>query len=126
MHVLLVEDEPANLRAISRLLASAGHEVTLAQNGLEAYEALDRGGLDAVVCDIRMPSLGGVGFFEQIEERYPPMAGRTVFVTAFADEPAVRAFLEQTGQPFLAKPFAPPDLLAELERIQARLGPQGS
>ena len=120
MHVLLVEDEPAVLRAIGKLLRTAGHSVTHTANGLEAFAALERGGLDAVVCDIRMPSLGGVGFFEQVEERFPVMAGRTVFVTAFADEPPVRRFLERTGQPFFGKPFRPPELLAEVQRIGPR------
>ena len=123
MHVLLVEDEPANLRAIGKLLQASGHEVTLASDGLQAFTAIERGGLDAVVCDIRMPSLGGVGFFEQLEERYPNMAARTVFVTAFVDEPPVRAFLEQTGQPFLGKPFLPAELL---ERVRALGGTQPS
>ena len=117
MQVLLVEDEPANLRAIGRLLQAAGHHVTLASDGLQAFAAIERGGLEAVVCDIRMPSLGGVGFFEQLEERYPNIAARTVFVTAFADEPPVRAFLEQTGQPFFGKPFLPAELLASVTDI---------
>jgi DNA-binding response OmpR family regulator len=64
-----------------------------------------------------MPSLGGVGFFEQLEERYPNMAARTIFVTAFADEPPVRAFLEQTGQPYFGKPFLPNELLASVAEI---------
>lgn len=123
MHVLLVEDEPAVLKAVGKLLQTAGHTVTHTANGLEAFAALERGGLDAVVCDIRMPSLGGVGFFEQVEERFPVMAGRTIFVTAFADEPPVRKFLEQTGQPFFAKPFRPPELLAQVERIGPRSRP---
>lgn len=123
MHVLLVEDEPAVLKAVGKLLRTAGHTVTHTADGLEAFAALQRGGLDAVVCDIRMPSLGGVGFYEQMEERYPTLAGRTIFVTAFADEPPVRRFLEQTGQPFFGKPFQPPALLAEVERIGHRSQP---
>lgn len=117
MHVLLVEDEPANLRAIGRLLESAGHRVTLAGNGLEAFAALGRGGFDVVVCDIRMPDLGGVGFFEQMEERFPSVAGRTIFVTAFADEPPVQEFLDRTGQPYFGKPFHPPTLLDAVRRL---------
>lgn len=103
--VLVIEDDPANRSAISRAIQQAGFEVYAADDGISGYNALRKRTYGVIVCDIRMPYLGGKSFFEQIEEVFPNMAGRVVFVTAWAHEEKTRRFLEQTGQPFLPKPY---------------------
>ncbi len=120
MHVLLVEDDPANQKALERLLKAGGFEVSVAGNGLEAFDLLEQQPFDALLTDIRMPRLGGISLFQQIEEAYPGAAGRTVFITAVAHEPPIRDFLERTGQPFLPKPFNPEELLELVRQIASR------
>jgi CheY-like chemotaxis protein len=120
MRVLLVEDDPANQKALERLLKAAGFEVAVAANGIEAFDLLEQQKFDALVTDLRMPRLGGISLFQQIEEAYPGAAGRTVFITAVADEPPIREFLEHTGQPFLPKPFDPAQLLEMVRRVARR------
>jgi len=120
MRVLLVEDDLANREALARLLRKAGCEVVSAENGLSAFEVLERDPPEVIVSDLRMPELGGVSFYEQLEERYPTLCSRTVFVTAIADEPPIRAFLDRTGQPYLTKPFHPPDLVNAVRELAER------
>lgn len=120
MNILVVEDEAPNREAIARLLRKSGFEVAVAENGLAAFDLIARTDFDAIVSDLRMPELGGASFYEQLEEQYPTLCSRTLFVTAVADEAPVRAFLERTGQPVITKPFDPPELVAKVREMAQR------
>jgi chemosensory pili system protein ChpA (sensor histidine kinase/response regulator) len=126
MTVLVVEDDPAVLRGHTKLLEQGGFDVLPAVNGMEAFDRL-RGSvpIHAILCDVDMPTLNGTGFFEQLEEILPEMAGRVVFVTGHADEPEIRKFLEQTGQPFLGKPIHKDQLVDAVRQIVERRGSGG-
>ncbi len=100
--VLIVDDDADVLRAYRRILERAGLTVTCADNGLAAYAEIEKHTFRAIVCDFQMPYLSGRSLFEQLEEAYPTVAARVVFVSGAVSE-ATREFLEQTGQPFLAK-----------------------
>ncbi len=120
MSVLVIEDDPSVLRSHMRLLEHGGFAVLPAVNGMEAFEHLRTENVDAILCDVDMPTLNGTGFFEQLEELQPDMASLVVFVTGHADEPKIRRFLEQTGQPFLGKPTQDDELVAAVRRIIQR------
>ena len=123
--ILVVEDDDANRSAIARLLQRMGHFVTPTANGYEAMEILQLGPVDCIICDVRMPVLGGKGFYEQVERVMPPMASRFVFVTGDYTEPGTRNFLERSGQPVVAKPYDIGELLAAIGTVLARVH-QGS
>ena len=125
MTVLVVEDDLSVLRSHTKLLEHGGFVVLPAVNGMEAFEHLRTEKVDAILCDVDMPTLNGTGFFEQLEELQPEMASRVVFVTGHADEPETRKFLEQTGQPFLGKPTLDDELVTAVRRIVERRGSGG-
>ena len=120
--VLIVDDDEGVRDAFSRSLRLAGYEVTAVENGVEALHEIAQREFQVVVCDYRMPALGGQGFYEQLEEVYPLVASRVVFVTGFAGDPAIEPFLMQTGQPVLAKPVELQALVAAVTRIATRKG----
>ncbi|MSR07816.1 MAG: response regulator [Gemmatimonadetes bacterium] len=117
---LIVEDDRANREAFSKILSQAGYSIETAENGLEALDRLSHDTFDAIVCDISMPLLSGIGFFEQLEEASADAAGRIVFVTAFADDPRVRDFLNKTGRPVMEKPIELNDLVDAVGKLVAR------
>jgi len=67
-HILVVDDDGELRKAIARDLEDRGFHVLLAGDGLEAWELLRNGGeaVDAVVTDIRMPNLDGLGLAKRI------------------------------------------------------------
>lgn len=113
--ILVVDDDDANRDVISRLLTSLGHRTIPARDGLEAYTALQMGGIDCVISDIQMPGLGGKGLYEQVGETMPLLARQFVFVTGDYTRPETRTFLEQTGCPVVTKPY---DLEALVGAVQ--------
>ena len=103
--VLVVDDEPAILRAFRRLLYA--HDVVLATSGPEAMAKLAEGRpFDVIFCDVMMPEMSGVEVYQRIRERHPGQERKFVFMTggAFA-EPAAH-FIDSVENPTLKKPFA--------------------
>ncbi|WP_051294964.1 response regulator [Maridesulfovibrio bastinii] len=58
--ILLVEDDPVNMKVIATMLRKSGHEVQTAPNGKTAVEILSRDKFDLVLMDIQMPEMDGV------------------------------------------------------------------
>ncbi len=102
--VLVIDDEPAILRAFRRVLVT--HEVVVATSGPEAIQRLTEGAaFDVIFCDVMMPEMSGVEVYQRIRERHPGQEHKLVFMTggAFA-EPAAH-FIESVKNPKLKKPF---------------------
>ncbi len=77
--ILIVEDDPRNLRLCKQEIQDAGYEVKTAETVEEAYEALEEGNIDAVITDLRVPLKGyphgtaGLHIFQQTQSLYPGM-----------------------------------------------------
>jgi EAL domain-containing protein (putative c-di-GMP-specific phosphodiesterase class I) len=66
--ILVVDDEEAMLRLVSRSLSSAGYEVTIAADGRKAVELLAAASFDAVVSDIDMPRMSGIQLLQLVRQ----------------------------------------------------------
>jgi PleD family two-component response regulator len=60
LKILVAEDNPVNQVVAARLLKKRGHQVTLAKNGLEVLEILERDWVDVILMDLQMPELNGL------------------------------------------------------------------
>jgi len=117
LRVLVAEDEPFNLRRLTRLLREAGCEVVAElEDGPSVLAWLAGGeGVDALFLDIQMPGLSGLDVTADLPRPIP-----VVFVTAFAEH-AVRAF-EQAATDYLLKPVTAERLSATLQRLRTVAG----
>ncbi|NTW85048.1 MAG: response regulator [Holophagaceae bacterium] len=114
LRVLVAEDEPFNLRRLTRLLREAGCEVVAElEDGPSVLAWLAQGEpVDALFLDIQMPGLTGLDLAAELAREIP-----VVFVTAYAEH-AVRAF-EQAATDYLLKPVTAERLAATLQRLRA-------
>jgi two-component system LytT family response regulator/two-component system response regulator AlgR len=117
--VLVAEDEPFNLRRLSRLLREAGCEVVAElEDGPAVLAWLARGeAVDALFLDIQMPGITGLDLSAELPRPLP-----VVFVTAFAEH-AVKAF-EQAATDYLLKPVTAERLGVTLQRLRAQAPPE--
>jgi len=102
--LLIVDDEPA-LRNVLRVTAEE-HGWTVDEAG-SAEEALD-GPLeraDAVLCDLRMPGLGGAGLHDRVAEQAPERLGSFVFFTGDLASPEAVEFSRRCARPLMQKPL---------------------
>lgn len=104
--VLLIDDEPLILEALSDYLGMHHLTVTTMQDSRAALELLRRESFDVIVSDIRMPSLDGLQLYDQarlIDKRY---AHSFIFMSGDLVRETTKAFVEATGCSCLKKPFA--------------------
>ncbi len=69
LHFLLAEDEPAVRGLVERALRQCGWEVDIAENGKQAVQRWEKGGIDIVLMDTKMPEMDGITATRQIRER---------------------------------------------------------
>lgn len=117
--ILLVDDNHEVREGLARVLRRSGFAVVTAENGLEALEKLEGTEYRVVISDIMMPVMDGIRLYELLEVRYPAVAKRVVFVSAWFDDPVVNAFLTRTGRPVLQKPFEIQDFIRTVRETAA-------
>lgn len=105
--ILLVDDQPANLRLLEELLAREGFSnvvsTTESEQVLDIYNAFDP---DLIVLDLMMPALSGYAVLERIERQRQADEFRPVLVlTADATSQAKHRALALGAKDFLTKPF---------------------
>jgi DNA-binding response OmpR family regulator len=104
IRLLFVDDEPALRNGMEAFGKMRGFSVVVAADGAAALEAARTGGVDAVVCDLRMPGMDGYAFHEQLRVERPGLAARTVFITGDVVTSISRGSVSR--QPVLTKPFS--------------------
>ena len=108
--ILVVEDEPAISDVCQRVLTSEGFEVDIAVNGEVARDMLGEKDYDLCLIDIRTPRMNGKQLYQCIQEKHPKLIDRVIFTTGDVMGGDTQSFLEQSGRPFLPKPFTPDEL----------------
>ena len=117
--VLVVEDEPALAAAVSEALADAGFVVDRAGDGEEALARVAAKSYDLIVCDLKMPKIDGIRFYQKLSALHPDVARRVIFVTGDVAGTEAERFLQDSGCRWLAKPFRLGDLLRTAREILA-------
>ena len=120
--ILVVEDDDSNRNVMSRLFRKLGHTVTAVANGYEAHDTLQREKFDCIICDLRMPTLGGNTLYAQVENKDPEAASRFVFVTGDYTRPESYEFLQRSGRPVIGKPYQIDELLAAVASVFSEVG----
>ena len=101
--VLIIDDEPAVGRALSRVLRM--YTVSVEVDARQALHQLKKGETaDAILCDLMMPSMTGADFFTELKTARPDLVPKTAFITGGAFTPQGRSFFESVDVPVLTKP----------------------
>lgn len=115
--VLIVDDEPDIAEMLGELLAPQGHRIDIAASGHEALGYLGATDYDVILSDLKMPDLDGPGLYRQLQQRYPHLLKRIVFITGDTLGMGASTFLAQTGCPLIEKPFVPSEVIQVVHRI---------
>ncbi|MEM9645887.1 MAG: response regulator, partial [Planctomycetota bacterium] len=126
--LLLVDDSEVNRLVIGRQLASKGHVVTTANDGLQAVRMAEQNEYDAILMDVQMPEMDGIEATNRIRLRHreldrepPPIIALTAHVTAEHE----RICKEAGMVGFVTKPVRFESLLRELEQLFPAKSPDG-
>ncbi len=110
--VLVVEDEPAICELCQRVLTDEGFEVDIAVNGKVAQDMSEEKQYDLFLFDIKLPVMNGKELYQWLKEEHPKQISKVIFTSGSVLGEDTQLFIEQTGRPFLPKPFTPDDLKA--------------
>jgi PAS domain S-box-containing protein len=119
LRILLAEDNAMNQKVALRLLERLGYRADIANNGLEAIEALEQKRYDVVLMDVQMPELDGLNATRRIVERWPAETRpHIVAMTANALPEDREACFAAGMNDYVAKPIRAEELVAALKRVK--------
>ncbi len=114
---LLVLDDDKAVRTVLRRHAErrgwAVEEADCAESALATKNRLAQ--YDAILCDLRMPGMGGIGFHDRLAHEGSPLLGRTVFATGDLASPEAVSFSQRCKRPLIQKPFVFDELFGVLD-----------
>lgn len=116
MKILLADDEQSIHAVVKRILDDAGHELSIATDGVEVFELIEREKPDLLILDVMMPRMDGFQVCRKLRADgfVPPI----LFLSAKGDIVDKAVGFEAGGDDYLVKPFSPEELLM---RINAHL-----
>jgi PAS domain S-box-containing protein len=119
LKILLAEDGKVNQQVAVGLLQRNGHEITVANDGLEAVDAINQGDFDLILMDVQMPNMDGLEATETIRASEQNSATRIpiIAMTAGAMKGDEQRCLEVGMDAYLSKPISPEILYETIERF---------
>jgi two-component system cell cycle response regulator DivK len=117
--ILIVEDNPANLKLATTVLEHAGYRVVGVENAINAIAIAQREMPSLILMDIQLPDMNGLDATRKLKEQ-PATADIPVFaLTAFAMKGDEERILGAGCDGYIAKPF---DYKELLERVESKVG----
>jgi DNA-binding response OmpR family regulator len=116
-HILIVDDEPNIVMSLEFLMRKNGYAVSIARNGTEAIEAVDRAPVDVVLLDIMMPDVDGYQVCRHIRARPDRASTRIVFLSAKTKEADIQKGYEAGADLYIPKPFSTRQLMAKVQEL---------
>lgn len=101
--ILIAEDDPAVRRFVARALTHRGYEVTAAEDGIAALEALSDASYDLLLTDIVMPGLDGIALALKVTREHPGMP--VLMMSGFSAERQRAHNLDELIHRVIPKPF---------------------
>lgn len=114
--ILVVEDDPGTLSALTALLQDAGYDVEGALTPTAALRRIDARCPDAIISDLVMPQMSGIEFLREVRARHDTCKSIFVLVTGHASVELAFIASEAGADECLCKPVSVDGLVAKLRR----------
>ena len=118
MKILVVDDDQIALAVAKKVLSSDGHSITLAEDGAEALEILQRDDIQLVISDWNMPNMDGIELCRTLRKSSSIGYIYVIMITARNSKEDMLAGLEAGADDFISKPFEPAELLVRVRNAE--------
>ena len=120
--VLIADDDADHRELLTLALHRFGHDVVQAADAEAAQRAVEEGGIDAVLLDVRMPGSSGIELCRRL--RHDPATADLPIMLVSADVSGDRSLsaMHAGADDYLAKPYPRAELEARLEALLLRRG----
>ena len=123
--ILIVEDNPANLKLARFMLESAGHEVIAATDAAQGLAHAEKCRPDLVLMDIQLPGMDGLEATRVLKSREPTRNVPVIALTALAMKGDRERMLAAGCDGYIAKPFSHAAFIAAVNHWLHRDRPSG-
>jgi two-component system, cell cycle response regulator len=113
--ILVIEDNPANLKLMVYLLCAYGYRVESVRDGAAGLEKARAGSFDLVVCDVHLPKLDGFGVVQEMKRDDALRKTPVIAVTALAMVGDRDKILAAGFDGYLSKPIVPEKFVEQIE-----------
>ncbi len=120
--LLIVEDDPTLIRALSAFLMDEGFSVKSVTGQNEASNAMAQEPFDLALVDISLAQGNGFGVCSEAKAKGIPV----IFLTASGDEHSVVTGLDMGADDYISKPFRPRELVSRVKSVMRRTGKRQS
>jgi two-component system KDP operon response regulator KdpE len=118
--ILLVDDEPAILRALQIALEASGYSTRSVMTGEQAVARVAQEPVDMVILDLGLPDIDGVEVIDRIRAFAPRLP--IVILSAHGDDASKVNALDHGADDYVSKPFSMPELTARLRTALRHAG----
>jgi len=118
--VLIVDDEKNMRHMLQIMLDKAGYIAETAASGIEALDLIDRKDFDFILCDLRMPKMGGMTFLKKSMEKCPEKT--FIMMSAYGTIDTALEAMKIGAYDYISKPFKTDEVLLTLKKAEEREG----
>lgn len=116
--LLIVDDEENMRHMLSSMLKKSGYRVYTASNGSEALGMVDQTLYDFILCDLKMPNMSGMEFFEAARDKL--WATTVIMMSAYGSIDTAVEAMKKGAYDFISKPFKLDEVLLTLKKAEER------
>jgi two-component system response regulator AtoC len=116
--LLVIDDEPGLRQSLHLILTDEGHEVTAASDGAAGLARALPGAFDAILCDVRMPTMDGLEFLRAY--RAAGGSALVIMMSAYGSEDAAVEAMKQGAYDYIPKPFRADEVVLVLRKAAER------
>lgn len=116
-NILIVEDDPSNMRVLSFTLRKAGYEINTASNGQAALDEMQVSTPDLAIIDCAMPIMDGVALLRHMRANEGYVKIPVIFLTASDDDLEKLLSPELSTGRFMNKPISSHTLLSTVQEL---------
>ena len=118
--ILIIADEESMRHMLSVMLKKEGYETVSFADARRALEALDAEDPDFILCDIRMPSMDGIGFLKALKERSEQRT--VIMMSAYGTIDNAIECMKLGAYDYVSKPFKTAEIVLTLKKAEEREG----
>jgi DNA-binding NtrC family response regulator len=115
--ILIVDDEPHTLDALSVILRREGHEILTATSGKDALEHLEHQAVDLILSDVKMPAMDGLALLRQVRAAHAEVV--VLMMSGHQDVTAAVAAMKEGAFDYLVKPFGKEEVVRTVQKALA-------
>ncbi|MFH1102541.1 MAG: sigma-54 dependent transcriptional regulator [Pseudomonadota bacterium] len=116
--LLIIDDEENMRHMLSSMLKKSGYQVDSASDGIEGLKRMSEKPYDFILCDLKMPNMGGMAFLEAVQDRIRTIT--VIMMSAYGTTDTALEAMKMGAYDYISKPFKTDEVYLTLRKAEER------